>query len=234
MLATIVCAVLGGARGFSAIAQGIHAQPREVWWLPGYYRTPPKENALRKLMARLDPEVLEAALRGWIVGQVEVDDGEFSALAIDGKTLCSTLAEHGRVVTRSLTASTRIVPFLTRWPGLEQVVRLERTTKRDGKLTTEVQYAITSLSRPQAEAAKLLGVRRSHGGIENRLHGVRDTLWQEDRCRIKNPTAGHNLACFRNAAINLLRLAKTPNLNAAIRHNAYRIDLLLPKLGFVN
>lgn len=96
MLATIVCALLCGARGFSAIAQWIHAQPREVWWLLGYYRVPPKENALRKLMARLDPELLEAALRAWIVEHAEVADGELAALAIDGKTLCSTLAEHGR------------------------------------------------------------------------------------------------------------------------------------------
>lgn len=142
--------------------------------------------------------------------------------------------EHGRVVTRSLKASTRIVPFLTRWPGLEQVVRLERTTKRDGKLTTEVQYAITSLPRRRAGAAKLIDLWRSHWGIENRLHWVRDTLWQEDRCGVRSPTAGQNLACFRNAAINLLRLAKTPNLTAALRQNAYRIDLLLPKLGLVN
>lgn len=98
MLATVVCAVLCGARGFSAIAQWIHAQPREVWWLLGYYRKPPKENALRKLMSRLNPETLEAALRGWIVEQMEVDDQDLSALAIDGKTLCSTLAEHGRCV----------------------------------------------------------------------------------------------------------------------------------------
>lgn len=97
-----------------------------------------------------------------------------------------------------------------------------------------MQYAITSLSRRQADAAKLLSIWRSHWGIENRLHWVRDTLWQEDRCRVRSPTGGHNLAAFRNAAINLLRLAKTPNLTAAVRQNAYRIDLLLPKLGFVN
>ena len=125
------------------------------------------------------------------------------------------------------------MPFLTRWPGLEQVIRLERTTKRSGKTTTEVQYAIPSLTRRQADAAKLLEVWRSHWGIENRLHWVRDTLWQEDRCRVRSPTAAHTLACLRNAAINLLRLAKTPNLTAAVRQNAYRIDRLLPKLGFV-
>lgn len=125
------------------------------------------------------------------------------------------------------------MPFLTRWPGLQQVIRLERTSKRDGKTTTEVQYAITSLSRQQADAAKLLKAWRSHWGIENRLHWVRDTLWQEDRCRIKNPRGGHNMACFRNAAINLLRLAKIPNLTAAIRENACRVDRLLGRLGIV-
>ena len=127
----------------------------------------------------------------------------------------------------------RIVPFLMRWPGLQQVVRLERTTRCDGKTTTEVQLAITSLSNRQADATKLLKVWRSHWGIENRLHWVRDTLWQEDRCRIKNPRGGHNMARFRNAAINLLRLAKAPNLAAAIRENAYRVDRLLARLGIM-
>jgi predicted transposase YbfD/YdcC len=141
--------------------------------------------------------------------------------------------EHGRKVSRYLQASTRIVPFLTRWPGLEQVIRLERVTKRDGKTTTEVQYAITSLSRRQADAALHLKLWRSHWGIENGLHWVRDTLWQEDRCRIRDPQAGHNMAAVRNAAINLLRLAKASNLAAAVRENAYRVDRLLARLGIM-
>lgn len=110
---------------------------------------------------------------------------------------------------------------------------MERTTKRKGQSTTEVQYAITSLSRYEANAVKLLKLWRSHWGIENRLHWVRDTLWQEDRCRIKHPTGGHNMAAFRNAAINLLRLAKVPNLAAAVRENAYRVDRLLTRLGIM-
>jgi len=113
------------------------------------------------------------------------------------------------------------------------VIRLERITKHQGKRTTEVQYAITSLSRRQADATKLLNLWRSHWAIENRLHWVRDTLWQEDRCRIKNPTGGHNMAAFRNAAINLLRLANLPNLAAAVRENAYRVDRLFARLGIM-
>lgn len=97
----------------------------------------------------------------------------------------------------------------------------------------EVQYAITSLSPERGGPVKLLDMWRGHWGIENRVHWVRDTVWQEDRCRVKHPQGGHNLAAFRNAVINLLRLAKTPNLTAAIRENAYRIDRLLARLGIM-
>lgn len=98
MLATIVCAVMAGARGYEAIAQWIHLQEKEVWYLLGYFRTPPKEGAFRYLMSKVDPEALEEVLRDWIADQVEIDEDTVSSLAIDGKTLCSTLAEHGRSI----------------------------------------------------------------------------------------------------------------------------------------
>jgi len=116
---------------------------------------------------------------------------------------------------------------------LKQICRLERTTRRDGKTVREEQFAITSLSPQRAGPDRLLRIWRSHWGIENRVHWVRDTLWQEDRCRVKNPTGGHNLAIFRNAAINLLRLANTTNLTAAVRENAYRVDRLFARLGIM-
>lgn len=143
-----------------------------------------------------------------------------------------TTKEHGRRITRFLQASSRVVPRLA-WPGLAQVCCLQRVTIRKGQLVREVQYAITSLPPERASPQQLLELWRSHWGIENRLHWVRDTLWQEDRCRVKHPTGGHNLAAFRNAAINLLRLANTPNLTAAVRQNAYRVDRLLTKLGIM-
>lgn len=98
MLATITCAVLCGARGFSAIAQWIHAQPREVWWLLGYHRIPPSENTFRSLLGRLDPETLEGVLRAWVGDQVDAGKQDCPTLALDGKTLCSTMARHGRSV----------------------------------------------------------------------------------------------------------------------------------------
>ena len=98
MLATIVCAVLCGARGYEAIAQWIHAQVPEVWYLLGYYRRPPTGGAYRYLMSKIDSELLEQALREWIAEHTKIDTDELDSLALDGKTLCSTLAEHGRSI----------------------------------------------------------------------------------------------------------------------------------------
>ena len=149
-------------------------------------------------------------------------------------TASATDKGHGRRTHRRLEASTRIVPLLSpQWTGLAQVLQLERTTHRDGNTTREVEYAITSLSPDRASAAELLTLWRGHWGIENREHWVRDTHWREDRCRVRLGRGAHNLAAFRNAAINLLRLAKTTNLAAALRENAYRVERLFAKLGIL-
>jgi predicted transposase YbfD/YdcC len=141
---------------------------------------------------------------------------------------------HGRRTQRQLAASTRIVPLLSaKWPGLAQVLRLERTTRRCGNTTREVEYAITSLPSHRAGAAELLTLWRGHWGIENREHWIRDTHWREDRCRVRLRHGAHNLAAFRNAAINLLRLANTTNLAAALRENAYRVERLFARLGII-
>lgn len=96
MLATVVCAVLCGARGFDAIAQWINLQLPDLWYTLGYFRRPPTANAFRYLLNKLEPEILEACLRDWIAEQGQA--GDLQVLALDGKTLCGTLGEHGRSV----------------------------------------------------------------------------------------------------------------------------------------
>ena len=134
--------------------------------------------------------------------------------------------------TIELQVATRLAKHLD-WPGMAQVCRLTRRTRRDGKETIETQYAITSVSRDRADARQLLTWWRQHWDIENRLHWVRDTAFREDHCRVGHSNAAHNLAAFRNAAINLLRLQGATNITAALRQNAYRIDQLLSKLGIL-
>lgn len=98
MLATVVCAVLCGARGYEAIAQWIHLQPKELWYLLGYFRTPPTGGAFRYLLSKLDPTALEQVLSDWARENIDLEEDRLASLAIDGKTLCSTLAEHQRSV----------------------------------------------------------------------------------------------------------------------------------------
>lgn len=111
--------------------------------------------------------------------------------------------------------------------------RLTRRVRCQGEETLETAYAITSVPSHLADAKQLLTWWRHHWHIENRLHWVRDTAMQEDHDRIRNPTASHNLAAFRNATLNVLRLAQTANITAALRENAYRVDRLLAKIGIM-
>jgi hypothetical protein len=100
MLAAVVCAMLCGARGYSAIVQWLHALPVPWWHRLGFTRRPPKDHAFRDLLANISAEEFEAALRAWIsgiLGEV-VTDEELRAVAIDGKTLCGTLSAHQRAV----------------------------------------------------------------------------------------------------------------------------------------
>jgi predicted transposase YbfD/YdcC len=100
MLATVVCAMLQGARGFSAIVQWIHSQDPSLWHELGYQRRPPKLGALRNLFLMIPPEQFEAAIRAWMthcVGLPATTEA-LQAVAIDGKTLCGTFRPHQRAV----------------------------------------------------------------------------------------------------------------------------------------
>jgi predicted transposase YbfD/YdcC len=140
--------------------------------------------------------------------------------------------EHGRKVKRRLQASTRLAEHLD-WPGLAQVCRLERTTRRNGQEVVEIEYAITSLAPAKADASRLLSLWREHWHIENRLHWVRDVTFGEDKCRVKLGHGPQNLAAFRNAAISLLRHAGHKGIASALRHLTYRVRELLKLIGIL-
>jgi hypothetical protein len=100
MLATVVCGILCGARGYEAIAGWIAAQEPRVWYWLGYWRKPPCANAFRNLLMALDPLVLEQVVREWI-GDIQAKPAEgapLSAVAMDGKSLCGALTAHGQTV----------------------------------------------------------------------------------------------------------------------------------------
>jgi predicted transposase YbfD/YdcC len=117
------------------------------------------------------------------------------------------------------------------WPDVGQVCKLVRTTTVHGVTTTETHYAMTSVPRERADAAKLLEWWRGHWKIENGLHYVRDVTLGEDASRIRTRVAPQIMAAIRNAAISLARALKTDNIAATLREFAWKPQRLFAMLG---
>ena len=100
MLAAVVCAMLCGARGYSAIVQWLHALPVCWWHRLGFTRRPPKDHAFRDLLAEISPEAFEGVVRAWVSAALgeAIPEDELRAIAMDGKTLRGTLTPHQRAV----------------------------------------------------------------------------------------------------------------------------------------
>ncbi|MBX3656784.1 MAG: ISAs1 family transposase [Ramlibacter sp.] len=99
MLATVVCAVLCGARGYAAMVQWLHLQPVSTWHRLGFTRRPPKDTCFETLLSRVSAEAVEGALSRWIQEGLNLSlDEELRAVSIDGKTLRGTLSAHQKAV----------------------------------------------------------------------------------------------------------------------------------------
>ena len=141
--------------------------------------------------------------------------------------------QHGnRTHEWKLTASTLLDGY-SKWPGLRQVLKLERrvSNKKSGEERREMAYAITSLGPERASPVELIRLWRGHWGIENRLHWVRDVTFDEDRSQVRAGHIPQVMAAFRNAAISLMRLMGAINIAAACRRYAARPSLALAAIG---
>ncbi len=116
------------------------------------------------------------------------------------------------------------------WPGLQQVLRLERVVIRRGVVTRTVAYAITSLPPGRLTAAQLLRLWRDHWRIENSCFDVRDVTLGEDRCRLRTGHAGLNLSHVRNFALAVARRAAAATIAAALRQNLFHPTVLVKRL----
>ncbi|MDY3555513.1 hypothetical protein R5W24_004656, partial [Gemmata sp. JC717] len=128
-----------------------------------------------------------------------------------------------------MTTTTWLNEYLSRWPGVQQVFRLERRRRVGGNATVEVVYGITSRSPVAAPADVLLRYTRDHWGIEA-LHHIRDVTLGEDRCRVRRGAAPRVLASLRNVAAYLLRRLGTSTIAAAVRAVVARPELALDLL----
>lgn len=96
---------------------------------------------------------------------------------------------------------------------------------------TETVLGLTSLSVPKATPEQVLSYVRGQWSIENRSHYIRDMAYDEDRGQIRKGKGPQMMACLRNFAISLLRLAKVKNITKALRDFWAKPHLVLRLLG---
>ena len=137
---------------------------------------------------------------------------------------------HGRRVRRTIKAVE--APAWIDFPGAAQVIRIRRTRTVKGRKHVEVVHLICSLPMDQAQPEAIASWARGHWTIENRLHWVRDVVFDEDRHQLRTANGPQIMAALRNLAISLIRLAHgaTAPIAATTRAMARRprraIDLI--------
>ena len=146
---------------------------------------------------------------------LHTEDGAHLQMTTDIETT------KGRITTRTLTASTLLTEH-TDWPGLQQVYQYttHQKSKKTGQVKCYTQYGITSLTPQRASAADLLKLRREHWTIENKLHWVRDTVFQEDASSVRTGVIPQVMAAMRNTAISVLRFTGHTKITDALQYFA--------------
>jgi predicted transposase YbfD/YdcC len=113
-------------------------------------------------------------------------------------------ADHGRIETRTATASTDIAWLQEdhRWPGLAAIGKVVRVRETTSKTTTETAYYLLSTA---LSGERFNEVARQHWGVENRLHWRLDVVMNEDQDRTRLGNGPNNLAILRHMALNVIQ-----------------------------
>jgi predicted transposase YbfD/YdcC len=172
----------------------------------------------------------QSTLRAEIEAAFEIEEGKTALKAMKNDFSRTETIEkgHGRIEQRRLVATSLSKGYL-RWPCLEQVFKIEREVEEisTGKKRSEVSYGVTSLTREEATAERLMELVRGHWGIENGLHYRKDKTLREDGCRLRRGEAAQVMAVINNLIIGLVLRQGTRNLAEARRiYSAYPLEAL--------
>lgn len=145
---------------------------------------------------------------------------------------------HGRAETRSHLVMDAPEEIKALTPYVEQAAKVHRVRtvrywKGDGstwrlvtKTTRETVYLVTSLTSREAGPEHIAVYTRSHWGIENEVHWVRDATLREDDCKVRTQNRPRNLVTLRNLLGGLCRQLGFDGTAATIREAEYDKGLL--------
>jgi predicted transposase YbfD/YdcC len=140
---------------------------------------------------------------------------------------------HGRITTRTIQVlpAPDDLPF----PHVNQVFLIERyVTGLNGQpISAVAALGVASPKPEQADAADLAGYVRQQWSIES-LHWIRDTLYQEDKSKVRTRSGPRVMAALRNLAIGALRLSGRIDVTEATRWAGRSMDRPFTILGLTS
>ena len=140
---------------------------------------------------------------------------------------------HGRITTRTIQVLP--APCDLPFPHVSQVFLIERyvTGLRGEPISAVAALGVASPKARQASPADLARYVREQWSIES-LHWIRDSLYQEDRSRVRTRNGPRIMAALRNLAIGALRLAGRPDITEATRWAGRSMDRPFTILGLTS
>lgn len=158
--------------------------------------------------------------------QVQLTTEQATPVSFDTITECRS----DRVTTRTVSVFDDLTGISDDWIGLARLVKVERLGTRAGKPYHQIAYYISSLSLQAAQFAQ--GIR-GHWGIENRLHWVKDVVFDEDNSRMRQGNAPANLSIIRTLAIAILRYNGYSSITTAVRMIGHNLEQIFRLIGNV-
>lgn len=105
-------------------------------------------------------------------------------------------------------------PELKKWKKINIILILTSSGIRNGKKYDKMHYYITS--RTEQSAQYYVDKIRSHWGIENKSHWVKDVIMNEDGSKIKNRERSIILSSVRLLVKNIFRVNKYQSIKHGI------------------
>ena len=140
---------------------------------------------------------------------------------------------HGRITTRTIQVlpAPDDLPF----PHVSQVFLIERyvTGLHGQPISAVAALGVASPEPGRADAADLAGYVREQWSIES-LHWLRDTLYQEDKSKVRTRNGPRIMAALRNLAIGALRMAGRLDITEATRWAGRSMDRPFTILGLTS
>ena len=119
-------------------------------------------------------------------------------------------SDHGRIETRRHAVcrqidwlkSDRRFPGERRFRDLAMIAMVEAEVQREGKLSIERRYFLSSA---KLSARRFATAVRAHWHVENRLHWVMDVVFHDDLMRLRTDNGPANMAAVKHMSLNLIR-----------------------------